>query len=266
MDNELELRCRARKLEALGRLSGTLSHDLNNILGAIEGYATLLLKAMPPDDTSRPDIEEILKAERRAAELTKQLLIFSRGEGGRVAPVRLEELLASLVKKAQPLAGDGVVIEVACAPGLKPAHAEAAQLEKALLNLVLNAKDAMPNGGRIRLTAGNAELGGAAPKCPRPAGHGTGFVFVSVADSGVGMTPETMDRLFEPLFTTKPKGKGTGLCLSAVYGIVTKHNGWIEVASEQGKGSVFTVFLPQAPAVVPGGKDQENAAMQARGL
>ncbi len=250
MDNEQEQRCRARKLEALGRLAGTLSHDLNNILGAIEGYATLLLKAMPPADPARSDIEEILKAERRAAELTRQLLVFSRGGGGRMTAVRLEELLAALVKKAQPLVGDGIVFELSCAPDLKPAQAEAAQLEQALLNLVLNARDAMPEGGRIRLTAGNADLGGVAPKCPRPVDPGAGFAWISIADSGVGMTPETMDRLFEPLFTTKPKGKGTGLCLSAVYGIVTKHNGWTEVDSEPGKGSVFMVYLPQAPAVV----------------
>jgi two-component system, cell cycle sensor histidine kinase and response regulator CckA len=266
MDNELEQRCRARKLEALGRLAGSLSHDLNNILGAIEGYATLLLNAMPKDDPARPDIEEIHKAERRAAELTRQLLVFSRGGGGRMTAVRLDELMAGLAKKAQPLVGDGIVIELSCAPDLKPAQAEAAQLEQALLDMVLNARDAMPEGGRIRLTARNADLGGAAPKCPRPVDPGTGFACISVSDSGVGMTPETMDRLFEPLFTTKPKGKGTGLCLSAAYGIVTKHNGWMEVDSEPGKGSVFTVYLPQVPAGIRAEPERENAAREPRGL
>lgn len=258
MDNELEQRCRARKLEALGRLSGTLAHDLNNILGAIEGYATLMLRGIPQEDPSRPDIEEILKAERRAAELTRQLLVFSRGGGGHLTAVNLEELLANLVNKAQPLVGDGIALEILCAPDLKPAQGEAAQLEQALLNLVLNARDAMPQGGRIRLTAGNADLGGAAPKCPRSADSGTGFVTVSVADTGTGMTPETMDRLFEPLFTTKPKGKGTGLGLSAVYGIIIRHNGWTEVTSEPGKGSVFTIYLPQGQAVARAETEKGN--------
>jgi signal transduction histidine kinase len=233
-------------MDALGRLAGSLAHDLNNILGAIEGYATLLLNAMPPDSSARPDLEEILKAERRAAALTKQLMVFSRRSGGQKTAVNLSELLAGLAQKAKPLVGESIALEISAAADLKPVKADPAMLEQALLNLVLNARDAMPGGGRITLAAGKADLGGAEPQCPRPAEPNTEFVEISVSDGGAGITPENMDRLFEPFFTTKPKGKAAGMGLSAVYGIIAQHNGWTAVSSEVGKGSVFTVYLPQA--------------------
>ena len=248
MDTELKRSVQLVKMDALARMSASLSHDLNNMLGAIEGYATLLLNSMSAEDPSRSDVEEIYKAERRAADIIRQLMLFSRGGAGRRISVDIGELVAGLVKNAQSAAGSEIVFEVSCPASLKPVCVDPALLEQALMNLVLNAKDAMPFGGRIRIHAENADLNGAAPRSPRPDEATTGYIRLSVSDNGCGMPQEVIDRLFEPFFTTKPKGKGTGLGLSAVYGVVKRHNGWIEVSSEPGKGSAFTVYLPQAPA------------------
>lgn len=246
METESERRCRIKKMEALSRMAASFSHDFNNMLGAIEGYATLLLNALPTDDPSRPDIEEIHKAERKAADIVKQLMLFSRGGLGRKIPVDMEELLDGVAARCRPASRTGVTFEVSCSKDLKPALADRVQLEQALANMAQNSIDAMPSGGKIRLKASNADLGGAAPQCPKPAECTSGFVRVSVEDEGVGMVPGTVERLFEPFFTTKTKGKGTGLGLAVVYGIIHRHNGWIEVASTPGKGTVFNVYLPQA--------------------
>jgi hypothetical protein len=229
MENEERRRFQAQKMEALGRLASGIAHDINNILGAIEGYATLVLKEMPTNDPARPDIEEIRKAEQRAAELTRQLLTFSRSTTGQKSSINLSEIVAEAAKKIKPQIGENIFIEISTAPDLKPAHADPGQLEQALGNLMLNARDAMPGGGQIKITAGNADLAGAAPKCPRPVEPGRQFVKISVGDRGTGMSADILNHLFEPFFTTKPKGKGKGLGLPIVYGIVNQHNGWIEV-------------------------------------
>ncbi|MFA6433870.1 MAG: response regulator [Elusimicrobiales bacterium] len=246
---ELERRaCRTGKMEALGRMAGIIAHDFNNILGAIEGYATLLLKALPSGDPARSDIEEIRKSEQRGAALTKQLIAFSRGRVLRKAPVELTALLSDTAKR---LSGEGLTVEVRAAPDLKPIWGDAEQLEQAFINLLANARDAMPGGGRIEISAANAVVSGARNNCPEPAKTGGEFIMFSVTDSGAGVPESAFDRLFEPFFTTKAKGKGAGLGLSTVYGIVRQHNGWIEASGrKEGTGAVFTVYLPVAPTAI----------------
>ncbi|MEK7679933.1 MAG: ATP-binding protein, partial [Deltaproteobacteria bacterium] len=211
---------------------------------------SLILKGMATDDPIRPDIEEILKAERRAVALIKQLMLFSRKQSVQKTTVALNGLITELKEMAKRLIGENITLEVSSVPDLKPVLADAGQLEQVLINLLVNARDAMPNGGLLKLTAVNVDLSGAACKCPEPVEPGRQFVKISVADSGTGMDRNTLDHLFEPFFTTKPKGTGTGLGLSIVYGIVKQHNGWIDAHSEVGKGSVFTVYLPQASGTV----------------
>ncbi|OGS08860.1 MAG: hypothetical protein A2270_00135 [Elusimicrobia bacterium RIFOXYA12_FULL_51_18] len=250
MENELEKRrYQTQKMDALERLAGGIAHDLNNILGVIEGYAVFILKAMSAGDPVRPDVEEILRAEQRAAALTKQLAMFSCGKGVRTAIIDVNEFIAKLVSNVKRLIGEDVVLEIFAAPDLRPFPADACRLEQALINLLVNSGDAMSGGGRIKVSIENADLGRSMPKCPRPVEPGTQFVRISVSDPGAGMSADTLGRLFEPYFTTKPKGKGKGLGLAAVYGIVNRHNGWLEVWSEQGTGSVFTIYLPGVAAV-----------------
>jgi len=249
MENELEKRrYQAQKMAALERLAGGISHDLNNILGVIEGYAAFILKAMSAGDPVRPDIEEILRAEQRAVALTKQLAMFSCGKGVRTEIIDVNGFIAELSSKIKRLIGADVALEIFAAPDLKPFQADACRLEQALINLLVNARDAMSGGGRIKVSIENADLGRAMSKCPQPVESGRRFIRISVSDPGAGMSADTLGRLFEPYFTTKPKGKGKGLGLAEVYGIVNRHNGWLEVWSEQGTGSVFTIYLPGGAA------------------
>lgn len=246
--NELEgWCCQTRKMDAIGRLAGGIAHDFNNILGAIEGYATLILNGMAADDPVRPDIEEIRKAEQRAAALTKQLMTFSRKRSVQKMTLDLNGFIAELERTAKRLIGGGITLEVSAAPDLRPVQADAGQLEQALINLLANARDAMSGSGLVKVAAMNSDLPAAARKCPEPVEPERQFVKISIGDSGAGMDGDTLSHLFEPFFTTKPRGKGTGLGLPMVYGIVKQHNGWIDVQSEEGKGSVFTIYLPQAP-------------------
>ena len=263
---ELEKRFfQAQKMEAIGRLAGGIAHDFNNILSAIEGYSTLILKSMPATDPARPDIEEIRKAEQRGAALTKQLMTFSRRTTNNKRAVNLNELTRDLENMAKRLIGEDVALEVTASPDLKPVQANPGQLEQVLMNLLVNARDAMPKGGHIKVNIANADLTKTAPRCPAPAGAGQEFIRISVTDSGSGMSADTLNRLFEPFFTTKPRGKGTGLGLSTVYSIVKQHNGWIDVQSEEGKGSVFTIYLPRAAAEAPNGIHPPEAVRNLRG-
>jgi len=260
MENDEMERCRAHKLAALGRLASGMAHDLNNILGVIEGYAAFVLKAMPADDPVRADVEEMLKAEQRAAALTKELMLFSGKSGSHKTEINMSEFTAELVKKASGLIVGDVAVEIRVAPDLMPVPVDAAQLERALLALLVNARDAMPGGGEVKVDIGNAEPAGGARKCPRPAEAGDRFVKIRVSDTGAGMSADTLDHMFEPFFTTKPKGKGKGLGLAIVHGIVSRHNGWVEVGSEEGKGSVFTIYLPAASGGLKTGGGPDLAA------
>lgn len=217
-----------RRMEALARLAGAMSHDINNMLGAIEGYATLAQRGLEPSSQLHSDMEEIRKAVARASSLTKRLILFSSRQPAVKIKVELPALLEGLSARLGAGFPPEITIERSFKPGLPEVQGDPQRLERLFSNLLLNAADAMPAGGAIGLAA--AEAGG--------------FVKVSVSDRGQGMPPEVSEHLFEPFFTTKPKGKGTGLGLAEAYGIARQHGGRIEVSTEEGRGSEFCVLLP----------------------
>jgi signal transduction histidine kinase len=243
----------SQKMEAIGRLAGGLAHDFNGVLTAILGYADLLIDQTPPDDPRRSDIEEIRRAGERAAALTHQVLAFSRHQVVEPKVLVLNSVVGDLSKMLVRLISAQIDLRLDLAPDLGSVLADPSQIEQVVMNLVLNARDAMPAGGSLVLRTANVVLGGDGPTA---AGRGaTGeHVLLEVADTGTGMTPETMAHIFEPFFTTKDAGKGTGLGLATVYGIVHRSGGFIEADSEPGEGSVFRVYLPRVrelPAIEP---------------
>jgi PAS domain S-box-containing protein len=236
----------SQKMEAVGRLAGGVAHDFNNLLTAINGFSDLLLMSVAKDDTRRVHLEEIRKAGARAAGLTSQLLAFSRKQVLAPRLVDLNTVVSGMETMLRRLIGENIVFRTQLEPHLPKVLADPSQMEQIILNLVLNARDAMPNGGELTVITGNRRL--------KEEQRATGFVDVtpgdyallSVIDTGSGMDQETKSRLFEPFFTTKSKDKGTGLGLSTVYGAVKQANGTITVESEMDKGSVFSIFLPVA--------------------
>jgi two-component system cell cycle sensor histidine kinase/response regulator CckA len=234
----------AQKMEAVGRLAGGIAHDFNNLLTAIRGNAELLMHRFGRDPARAAEIEEILHASDRAAAMTRQLLAFSRKQP--IAPVRinLNDLTETVVRLSRRLLGPDVALEIQPGAALRPIMADASQLEQLLLNLILNARDALPDGGRIVAQTGNCRLPDGAPESVRaglPEGH---YVRLQVTDNGVGMDPAIQARVFEPFFTTKEPGRGTGLGLSTVYGIVRQMGGAITVVSARNRGATFSVYLP----------------------
>jgi two-component system cell cycle sensor histidine kinase/response regulator CckA len=238
----------AQKMEAVGRLAGGIAHDFNNLLTAIRGNAELLMHRFRHDPARAAEIDEILHASDRAATMTRQLLAFSRKQP--VAPVRLDlnDLTETVGRLSRRLLGPDVALEIQPGAGLRPVMADASQLEQLLLNLILNARDALPDGGRIIARTTNCRLPDGAAESLRaglPDGH---YVRLQVTDNGIGMDPATQARIFEPFFTTKEPGRGTGLGLSTVYGIVRQMGGAITVVSERNHGATFSVYLPAVPA------------------
>ena len=231
----------ARRLEAVGRLAGGVAHDFSNILAVITGYSELMLKRMDPTDPLRTGAESIRKAAVWGLNLTQHMLATSRA----VAPARtsldINALAGGVTRTLQPLLGDRIEVVHRLEVGLGRVLANAGQVEQMLMNLVLNARDAMPSGGRLTIETGHTTLehGSAAA---RPA------VMIRVSDTGVGMDSATLSRAFEPYFTTKAPGKGTGLGLATVFAFVTQSGGHIEASSEVGRGSIFTVYLPREGA------------------
>ena len=239
----------AQKMETVGRLAGGVAHDFNNILQVVMGFCSMLLESMSPTDKHRTDVAEIQKAGRRATDLTRQLLAFSRKQVIEFKVIDVNLLVTGMNNMLRRLIGENIRLETKLAADLKRTKADSGQIEQVLMNLVVNARDAMPEGGALTLASDNVSLTETAVREASEARPGE-FVCLTVADTGHGMTEYVRSHLFEPFFTTKGVGKGTGMGLATVYGIVKQHEGWIDVESEQGRGSSFRVFLPVSEGAV----------------
>jgi two-component system cell cycle sensor histidine kinase/response regulator CckA len=241
-ESEEQLR-QAQKMEAVGRLAGGVAHDFNNVLTAIYGYTDLLLDQFGPDDPRRSDVEEIRHAAERAAALTRQLLAFSRKQLMQPRPLDLNDVIASIRKLLERLVEEEIRLDIDTDPGLVHVCADPGQIEQVLMNLAANARDAMPEGGTLRIVTRNEQV--SPDVLSRPGLQPGTYAVMEVSDTGTGMPAAVRDHVFEPFYTTKEPGKGTGLGLSTVYGIVQQTGGGIYVASEVGQGTTFVIYLPQ---------------------
>jgi PAS domain S-box-containing protein len=246
---EAQLR-HAQKMEAVGQLAAGVAHDFNNILTIIQGHAGLLLAAPDVPEDMRPSLTQITGAAIQAATLTKQLLTFSRKQVMQLQYLDLNEVVSGATQMLHRLLGETIALQLECGPAALPIHADAGMIEQIIVNLALNARDAMPQGGRLTVKTETVELDPASAQQHPEAGSGP-MACLTVADTGTGMDEATLNRIFEPFFTTKEVGKGTGLGLATTYAIVKHHQGWIEVASQLGGGSVFKTFLPLCPEPAP---------------
>lgn len=255
----------SQKMEAIGRLAGGVAHDFNNMLTAILGYGELLEDGLPANSAMRGSLTEVLKAGRRAADLTRRLLAFSRKQLLEPEPLDLGLVVKDLESMVRRLIGEDVALEVVVARGLPPVWADRGQVEQVLMNLAVNARDAMPEGGWLRIEMAETTVRN------RPAAHGAApppgrHVRIEVSDSGTGMTEEVKSHLFEPFFTTKAPGMGTGLGLAMVHGILKQSGGGITVESAPGSGTRITAYLPvseEAPR--PGPRVEEGETRRKRG-
>ncbi len=234
----------AQKLESVGRLAGGVAHDFNNLLTVISGYSDIVFRSLSQDDPLRPGVDEIRKAGTRAADLTRQLLAFSRKQISQPKLLDLNLLVADSQKMLHRLLSEDIALVTRLSPSLSPVMADPGQIHQVLMNLAVNARDAMPAGGSLIIGTSDVEIdaGGIAEHPEVTPGP---YVLLSVSDTGQGMDRATMAHIFEPFFTTKEIGKGTGLGLSTVYGIVRQSQGWICASSEPGHGATFKVYLPR---------------------
>jgi len=255
-----------QKMESVGQLAAGVAHDFNNILTIIQGHAGLMLSDKGLDSMLADSVQQISMAAERAANLTRQLLMFSRKQVMQPRLLDLNEVIANVFKVLRALAGDQVTVRRNTAADLPPIHADPGMLEQVLVNLAVNARDAMPKGGALSISTFPREID-EAYVLKQPEARTGYFVGLSISDTGHGMDSATLGRIFEPFFTTKEIGKGTGLGLATVYGIVKQHYGWVEVESQVGRGTTFTIFIPastkskpiqetvQPPEAVPGGTE-----------
>jgi signal transduction histidine kinase/CheY-like chemotaxis protein len=247
----------SQKMEAIGQLAGGVAHDFNNILTVIQGHASLLVASGTLQGPSARSAQQIGQAAERAAGLTRQLLAFGRRQMMQPRRLDMNEVVSNMTKMLGRLLGEDIALQLNYSPRPALVHADAGMMEQVLLNLAVNSRDAMPKGGLLAIKIATTEV--------KP-GNGTRhsearlgrFVCLSVIDTGCGIPPENLRRIFEPFFTTKEVGKGTGLGLATVYGIVKQHQGWIELASELGKGTTFKVLLPESSQPAETGTDPSD--------
>lgn len=241
----------SQKMEAIGQLSGGIAHDFNNLLTVISGNVGMVQSKQELSAESEWYLQEVAQAARRAANLTRQLLTFSRQQKVQLVPLDLNAVIENMTRMLSRILGEDVAVQYKYGLGSLPVTADAGMLEQVLLNLAVNARDAMPQGGKLQIET----VAEAVPAGSRQSLKGGEYVRLSVRDTGTGIAPEDIKRIFEPFFTKKDVGKGTGLGLATVYGIVEQHNGWIDVDSQVGRGTTFHVYLPRgkekAPTVAP---------------
>jgi two-component system, cell cycle sensor histidine kinase and response regulator CckA len=233
----------SQKMEAIGQLAGGVAHDFNNLLQAINGYAEIVLDEIPEGSTGRTEIQEIARAGQRAARLVGQLLTFSRRQILQPENLNMNRVVDEFLKLLNRVIGEHIQIDFSPGRPIGTVRADRVQMEQVLMNLCLNARDAMPKGGLLKIETANVAVDEEFHRTHPWAPPGQ-YVQISVSDTGCGMDADTRERIFEPFFTTKGLGKGTGLGLAMVYGIIKQHEGAIQVYSEPGMGSTFTVFLP----------------------
>ncbi len=254
----------SQKMEAIGRLAGGIAHDFNNLLTVIEGYSRMLLDHLQNDREAQGQIKRIEDAAERAASLTQQLLAFSRKQVLQPKVINLNSLVENLGSLLQRLIGEHIDLQTTTAPNLGQVKADGVQIEQVIMNLVVNARDAMPEGGRLTLETGNVDLD-KSYAADHPGVSPGPYVMLAVSDTGAGMTPETQARVFEPFFTTKELGRGTGLGLSMVYGIVKQSGGHIWIYSEVGHGTTFKVYLPRTEEAAESPSVRQPVASTIRG-
>jgi len=263
-DTEAQL-YQSQKMEAIGRLAGGIAHDFNNMLAAILGYSEILLWRRDLDDTGRSQLEEIRTAANRAATLTRQLLAFSRRQVVVPKQLDLNETVTGVHGMLRRLIGEDIELITVPSPRTAPVLADPSQVEQVLINLVVNARDAMPEGGKLTIEIQNVELDETYANEHAEVTAGP-YVLLAVSDSGQGMTRETLAHVFEPFFTTKDAGSGTGLGLATVYGIVKQSGGHVWVYSEVGRGSTFKIYLPRSASAPRANPNAESLPMLPRGI
>jgi len=255
----------AQKMEGIGQLAAGVAHDFNNILTVIQGHSGLIQMRLPEDDPSAKSINQVLVAAKRAAALVRQLLIFSRKQVTQFRDIDLNETLANSLAMMERLTGECIKLDFQPGANLPAIQADDGMIEQVVMNLSINARDAMPDGGQIRIATALASVDRPATPLDPEERHGE-FVCLTVTDTGCGMDTQVLTRIFEPFFTTKAPGKGTGLGLATVLSIIRQHKGWLEVESQPGQGTTFKLFFPasQQPAGRTAAADDDGEMKRGR--